>query len=181
MILKHMAKLNLLHVGGRSEAAAKLHAVGELENQVGTSGSATPIVSSTSRRSVGDYWSERGEQGRWVRVHVELRTDKFDPWRASRGPGRKTRLQPWRSTQAVYENGESFQEKDEWQLEKGERDRSVSHLRWIGKTMFIVDWKYSKKHGTDRRRQRSTIAKLSNHKKTHWRENLIMPEASDSD
>ena len=32
MILKHTAKLNLVHVGGRSEAAATLHVVGEFES-----------------------------------------------------------------------------------------------------------------------------------------------------
>ena len=37
MILRHMAKLSLVHVGGRSEAAAQLHAVGESSGPMRTS------------------------------------------------------------------------------------------------------------------------------------------------
>ena len=103
--------------------------------------------------------------------------DKFDPWRAPRGLGRKTRPKPW-STQGVYENGNDFQEKDEWQLyntRKHEQPRSVSPL-WTGRTMFIVNRGYSKQYGTDQRRQRETVANLSEHH-TSWGENLIMPDS----
>ena len=49
-------------------------------------------------------------------MHVEPRLDKFDPWRAPRGPGRKTKLKPWRTTECDYDDGNYFKENDEWQL-----------------------------------------------------------------
>ena len=59
MIVRHMAKLNLAHVGGRSEAAAKRHAVGEAK----APSSSVSFIDPNPRTAVGDYWSERGEQG----------------------------------------------------------------------------------------------------------------------
>ena len=128
------------------------------------------------RRSPGDDWSERGERGRWVRVHVEPRQDKFDPWRAPRCPCRKTRLKPWRTTQGIYENGNDFQEKDERQFyntRKHQQPRSVSPL-WMGRRISIVDRGYSKEYGTDQRRQRETVANLSEHHTSC--EHFIMPD-----
>ncbi len=165
MILRHMAKLNLAHVGGRSEAAAKLHAVGEAKAPQRS----VSFVDPSPRRAVSDYWSERGEQGRWVRVHIDPRVVRFDPWRAPRGPGRKTKLKNIRITQGVYENGDNFQKTDDWQIDghhdipHGEHGRSVSHL-WTGRTIFLVDRQYSKEYGTDQRRQRATTANRINHK-----------------
>ena len=107
-----MAKLNLAHVGGRSEAAAKLHAVGEVKAPQRS----VSFIGPSPRRAVSDYWSERGEQGRWVRVHVDPRVVRFGPWRAPRGPGRRTKLKPDRITQGIYEgDGGKFQETDKWQ------------------------------------------------------------------
>ena len=159
MILRHMLKLNLTHVGGRSDAAAKLHAIGEVPAPCYRGRStmkSVSLIDPISMRAVGDYWSERGEQGRWVRVHVDPRVVRFDPWRAPRGPGRKTKLKPDRITQGIYENGDNFQETDEWQ-NVNRVDRSVSHP-WTGRTIFIVDKKYSKEYGADHRRQRATVA-----------------------
>ena len=154
MILRHMAKLNLAHVGGRSEAAAKLHALGEVEAPRRSASFSTP---SPVTRAVNDYWSERGEQGRWVRVHVNPRVVHFDPWRAPRGPGRKTKLKADRITQGIYESdGGKFQETDNWQYEN-EKNMSVIHP-WTGRTIFMVDKRYSKEYGTDQRRQRTTVA-----------------------
>jgi hypothetical protein len=154
MILRHMAKLNLAHVSGRAEAAAKLHALGEIEAPQ------RPELSSTQSvvtRALSDYWSERGEHGRWVRVHVNPRVVRFDPWRAPRGPGRKTKLKAERITQGMYEHdGGKFQKTDNWQFEN-EKIASVSHP-WTGRTIFLVDKKYSKEYGTDQRRQRATVA-----------------------
>jgi hypothetical protein len=168
MILRHMSKLNLAHVSGRSEAAAKLHALREVEaprksvsfsqaKHYEVDARALSSTPSVSRRAVNDYWSERGEHGRWVRTHVTPRVDRFDPWRAPRGPGRKTRLKPERITQGIYEgnNGE-FQETDQWQNAE-ENIRPVSHP-WTGRTIFRVDKGYSKEYGTDQRRQRATVA-----------------------
>ena len=118
---------------------------------------------------MSDYWSEQGAQRRWVRVHVDPRAVRFDPWRAPRGPGRKTKLKPLRITQGIYENGYNFQETDDWQIDghhdvpHGEHGRSVSHL-WTGRTIFLVDRQYSKEYGTDQRRQRATTANRINHK-----------------
>ena len=68
MILRHMLKLNLAHVGGRSESAAKLHDIGEAPR---TTTRLVSFVVTVSRKAPGDDWSEQGEQGRWVRVHVD--------------------------------------------------------------------------------------------------------------
>ena len=153
MILRHMAKLNLAHVGGRSEAAAKFHAVGEVKAPQRS----VSFIDPSPRRAVSDYWSERGEQGRWVRVHVDPRVVRFDPWRAPRGPGRRTKLKSDRITQGIYEgDGGKFQETDKWQ-DVNEINMSVSHP-WTGRTIFMVDKRYSKEYGTDQRRQRTTVA-----------------------
>ena len=125
---------------------------------------------------MSDYWSERGKQGRWVRVHVDPRAVRFDPWSPPRGPGRKTKLKPLRITQGIYENGDNFQKTDDWQIDghhdipHGEHGRSVSHL-WTGRTIFLVDRQYSKEYGTDQRRQRATTANRTNHKTATYGEN----------
>ena len=79
---------------------------------------------------------------------------------APKGPGRK--LQATRRTQGTFENGKNFNDEDEWQLEKGEKDKpdvfDEMRTRWIGKTIFLVDRKYSREYGTDQRRQRTTAA-----------------------
>ena len=103
------------------------------------------------RIPIADHWSERGELGRWVRVHSTPRVEKFDPSMASRGPGRKTRLQEVRVTQGVRSSGEKFREEDVW------NDIHVKNIQvqpWTGTTTFMVDKKYSKEYGTDQRRQR---------------------------
>ena len=114
-------------------------------------------------------------------MHVDPRTVPFDPWRAPRGPGRKTRLKPLRVTQGTFENGDYFQKTDDWQndghqdLPHGEHGRTVSHL-WTGRTIFLVDRQYSKEYGTDQRRQRITTANRINHKTATEGGNLIMPD-----
>ena len=85
-------------------------------------------------------------------MHVELRTGRFDPWRAPRGPGRKTRLGPTRRTIGVCDNGDEFDKNGEWQNEDDKQER----LSWTGKTIYIVDHHYSKAFGTDQRRQRAS-------------------------
>ena len=56
-------------------------------------------------------------------MHVEPRLDKFDPWRTPRGPGRKTKLKPRRTTAGNYDNGSYFKENDEWELCNARRER----------------------------------------------------------
>ena len=58
MILRHMAKLNLVHIGGRSEAAAKLHAVGESSGPTRTIARSISFADPVPRGSPVDYWSE---------------------------------------------------------------------------------------------------------------------------
>jgi hypothetical protein len=127
-----------------------------------TSGRIVSSFDLTPKKSYGDYWAEKGEHGRRVRTHVEPRSDRFDPWMAPKGPGRKTRLRPMRRTQGTFENGENFNDEDEWQLEINEKGRldmfNEVRARWIGKTIFLVDRKYFREYGTDQRRQRTTAA-----------------------
>ena len=151
-ILRHMRKLNLIHTKGRSEAAAKLHLVDEALAPTRTIARSSQVIEPAPKKSQCDYWAERGEHGRWVRVHAEPRTTKFDPGAALRGPGRKTRLSSTRRSVGVYENGEDFDNNDEWQTEGNKKER----LPWTGKTIFIVDYHHTKDFGTDQRRQRAT-------------------------
>ena len=60
MILRHMLKLNLAHVRGRSDAAAKLHAIGEVPAPCYRGRSTMKsfsFIDPISMRAVGDYWS----------------------------------------------------------------------------------------------------------------------------
>ena len=107
---------------------------------------------------MGDYSAERGEHGRWVRVHVEPGIGRFDPWRAPRGPWRKARLSITRPTQDTFKDGESFDTCDEWQLENDHQEGAP----WTGKTILIIDAKDSKEYGTDQRRQRQTAENRPN-------------------
>ena len=63
-------------------------------------------------------------------------------------------------THSVYlRERRDFNDEDQWQLEKGEKGRldmfNELRTRWIGKTIFLVDRKYSREYGTDQRRQRT--------------------------
>ena len=87
----------------------------------------------------------------------------FCPWKATRGPGRKTKLDPVRSIRGVYSSGEEFKIQDNW-MSSDEKRRM--HLPWTGQTIFIVDRKHSTEFGTDQRRQRALV---SNVKKVSWK------------
>ena len=153
VILRHMAMLNLAHVGGRSEAAAKLHTLMDKA----APRKAVAFIDPKPKRAVNDYWAERGEHGRWVRVHIEPRVSHFDPWRAPRGPGRRTKLKNDRITQGTYiEGGGNFQKTDYWQ--NANEIETTNRRPWTGRTIFMVDKRYSKEYGTDQRRQRTTVA-----------------------
>ena len=49
-ILRHMKKLNLVHIGGRSDASAKLHLVSESQIPIRASRRSTQIVDPAPRR-----------------------------------------------------------------------------------------------------------------------------------
>ena len=100
-ILRHMTKLNLEHIGGRSDAAAKLHLVMETQTPVSTTGRLSQVVEQALRRPTGDYWADRGEHGRWARIHLEPGPGSSIP-EEPRGPGRKARLCATRGTQGTF-------------------------------------------------------------------------------
>ena len=148
IIIKHVERLSLEYSGGRSEKAAQLHSIQREAPR--------PQLGETNGQTIGrapipDHWSERGELGRWVRVHSTPRTEKFDPNMAPRGPRRKTRLRGVRVTQGVRSNGEKFREEDVWNDGRAE---IIQTQPWTGTTTFVVDKTYSKEYGTDQRRQR---------------------------
>ena len=134
VIIRHTGKLNLRHEKGRSDIAAKLHTIGEKKHE---------------DIDEPDFWAERGERGRWVRIHSTSRRALFDPWDAARGPGRKTRLQAVRTTKGTYIGGGGFEQHDRWQGQVRDEEEA-----WKGATIFLVDKTYSKDYGTDQRRQR---------------------------
>ena len=110
-----------------------------------------------------------GEVNRGVGFEFTLIPEQFDSTHggAPEARGQKTKLKPCRITQGIYENGDNFQETDDWQIDghlditHGEHGRLVSHL-WTGRTIFLVDRQYSKEYGTDQRRQRATVANRIN-------------------
>ena len=74
------------------------------------------------RKSIKDYRAERGEYGRWVRIHIEPRTGKFDSGRAPKGPGRKTRRCTTRRTQGIFDDGETCDKSAEWQFQNDDQE-----------------------------------------------------------
>ena len=74
-----------------------------------------------------------------------------------RGPGRRTKIKNDRITQGTYiEGGGNFQKTDYWQ--NANEIETTNRRPWTGRTIFMVDKRYSKKCGTDQRRQRTTVA-----------------------
>ena len=125
-------------------------------------------------RGEPDFWAEKGEHGRWVRVHSTPRRAPFDPWDVPNGPGRKTRLQSLRLTKGVFIRGGSFEEKDHWQ-DRREEDKKEE---WTGSTIFLVDKSYTKDFGTDQRRQRQEAQNLREAKASRT---LSWADATDSE
>ena len=146
MILRHLKNLNMSHKEGRATAAAQLHAV------------------SRGRRQ--DFWSERGERGRWVRVHNAPRTTKFAPWQAERGPGRKTRLRATRVSQGTISGGKRFKAEDDWTQPFSVLEDPTKP--WTGQTIFLVDRCHTPELGTDQRRQRASASNRSTTARVSW-------------
>ena len=126
--LKHLHNFHLKHTTGRAEAAANFHALrprAEINTnrvnekrkvkkcELAPENLDVDIVKGFSGPPRGDHWSERGEHGRWARIHSTPRGAKFDPCRAQNGPGRETKLRPSRRTIGVCDNGETFEVTDD--------------------------------------------------------------------
>ena len=166
VILKHLRNLHLKHTTVRAEAVANLHALRpSAEIITNRSNEKSKVKQKGSKRSEildvdnvkefsgaprGDHWSERGEHGRWVRVHSTPRGAKFDPWRAQNGPGRKTRLRPSRRTIGLCDNGETFDVTDDWRSREPNDDELPSG--WTGRSISLVDRGYTRDFGTDQSR-----------------------------
>ena len=90
MIKRHLDSLFLEFKEGRSEKAAKLHSVTRSERQELAAANIISASESFASVSGGDFWAERGEAGRWVRVHTHSRTAPFAPWKVPGRPGRRT-------------------------------------------------------------------------------------------
>ena len=175
VILKHLQNLNLRHVSGRADMAANLHALqpmshnklcSKLDRRSRTEGKDMVVEKEFSGAPRGDHWSERGEYGRWVRIHTTPRSHRFDPWQAQHGPGRKTRLRPSRRTIGVFESGETFDVTDDWRS----RDSVECDLPrgWTGRSIFLVDKDYTRESGTDQRRQREATSIHKGRAKVKW-------------
>ena len=133
MIKSNLECLCLEFKEGRSDKAAKLQSVARL-----------------------DYWSQRGESGRWVRVHTQPRTSPFLPLGVPRGPGRKTRLTQVRSTRGIDSEGNQFKIEEMWD----DPTKVVPQMPpWTGNNIFMVDMFYSDRWGTEQRRQRDEVSK----------------------
>ena len=70
MIKKQLDSLPLEFKESRSDKAAKLHSVTRSERQELAAAKLINVDESFASVSGGDYWAERGEAGRWVRVHT---------------------------------------------------------------------------------------------------------------
>ena len=134
ILLKHVKNLNSDIREGRSDKAAKLHSV--------STSSPTQIIERAVSRNLpgGDFWAERGEHGRWVRVPVNPRSSMFYPEEAPKGPGRKTRLKPLRKVQGTNFSGLRFRKENNWTMDNTDDELNES---WTGKTIFIVDRNHS--------------------------------------
>ena len=142
---------------GRSDKAAKLHSVTRLARQELAAAKLNNVDETFAGVSGGDYWAERGEADRWVRVHTHRRTFAFLPWKVPGGRGRKTRLAQERSTRGVNSQGQQFRVDDLFDAST----RSMLPITpWTGRTIFSVDKAHVDRWGTDQRRQRIEAASL---------------------
>ena len=74
MILRHLKNLNMKHSEGRAGAAAQLHSLSRRKRQSKAEEKKVSSMNSLGNELGKDFWSERGEHGRWVRVHKSPRT-----------------------------------------------------------------------------------------------------------
>ena len=146
MIKRHLDSLFSEFKEGRSDKAAKLHSVTRLPRQELAAFKFINVDNSFASVSGGDYWAERGEAVRWVRVHTHPRTSTFLPRKAAGGPGRKMRPTQERSTRGVDMQGQQFKIDDNW------NEPNISHppmITWTGRTFLFVDKIDTDRWGTD--------------------------------
>ena len=132
---------------GRSDKAAKLHSVTRATTSRDVDESSPGVGRSIPG---GDIWAERGEHGRWVRVHVTPRLSMFYPEEVPRVPGRKTIFRATRKVQDIYLSGERFKMESDWTV--GSPD-DVLDESWTCRTIFIVARIHSSDHRTDQSRE----------------------------
>ena len=84
-----------------------------------------------------DRWSEKGQSGRWTRVHTTPRTQQFTPYGIENGPNRKTRFVSIRKTVGVTATGKHFEKYDNWQ--KAENAHADCDEPWTGITVFYIN------------------------------------------
>ena len=78
---RHVEMMQMDFREGRAQMAAQLHSIKRLQPQ-----------GEFLEGGACDRWEERGEQGRWVRLHRTPPSSLFNPRKVNNGPGRKTRL-----------------------------------------------------------------------------------------
>ena len=135
---RHLKCMNLTYMIGRAGKAAQLHGVAVAPPKPGVANVRG------SRWTGGDYWSERGETGRWVRVHRLPRRSLFTPINVPGGPGRDTSLLPGRVTAGVDERGMQFTDTSSW-CSKEERHTDVGRF-WTGVSVFSIAGKSHKRY-----------------------------------
>ena len=144
---KHVEMMQMDFREGRAQMAAQLHSIERLQPQ-----------GEFLEGGTCDRWEERGEQGRWVRLHRTPRSSLFNPRKVGNGPGRKTRLNSVRETIGIDETGRKFAFKDDWLVS---RNSPALSKRWTGMTVFnTVDFD-DHSHGGDQRRQRDRVGEPS--------------------
>ena len=154
-LLLHVQTLSMQFQEGRAEKAAQLHAVSgnsrdssngsvsrsssDVRQQRRASASeAVSAVCAEFEGSVGnDKWVERGESGRWTRLHTAGRGEMFTPYGIEHGPSRKTKLVAARKTTGVTVSGRHFEMFDDWT--RPESAHAHSEEPWTGKTTFYVN------------------------------------------
>ena len=148
-----MIVLFLENKEGRSDKAVNPHSVTRFARQELAAAKLNNVDESSAIVSGGDYWAERGDAGRWVRVHTQPRTSTLLPWKLPGGPNRTIRLTQTheRSTRGVESQGQQCRADDSW----GTANRSMLPMTpWTGRTIFLVDKVHTGRWGTDQRRQR---------------------------
>ena len=147
---RHLEFLNIGYQEGRSEKAAKLHAVHKAKRKVNFE-QGKEINSFDEQRP--DHWGDRGQDLSWSRIHSTPRRAMFTPYKVPRGPGRKTKLRKIRTTEGTTAAGQRFKIVDDWT--KPENSHRLLSTCWVGSTTFKVDEQEDIDLGGDYRRQRS--------------------------
>jgi hypothetical protein len=139
MICKHIARMCLEFREGRSDKAANLQSVSKtakLERLAKSNNKLKSVCNMFASVDGGDYWHERGGNGKWIRAHCTPRTHLFTPAKVTKGPADLDKLRCARITKGVYSNGETFLISDDWR--EAARAHEKLKLSWTGVTEFEV-------------------------------------------